>query len=227
MHLSIDQRVRENFPKLNVLTIVIEDLKIKNEDPHLKSLREEIVREIRSKYEVKSLKDLPSIRAYRDFFWKIKVDPTKNRPAAEALIRRILLGNELPKINTFVDALNLASIRSEVAIASFNIDKIVGEPILRYAIKGEEFYGIGMKNPIVLHGTEIVIADSDGVIAIYPYRDSERTKVTESARNVLLVFCGVPGLAQESLLEARSITVNLIITFCGGKVAAGEEHVAI
>jgi DNA/RNA-binding domain of Phe-tRNA-synthetase-like protein len=227
MHLAIDQRVRGDFPRLNILTVVIKDLKIKNEDPHLKSLREEIIREVRCKYNIESLRDLPSIKAYRDFLWKIKVDPTKNRPAAEALIRRILLGNDLPEINTFVDSLNLASIKSEVAIASFDMDKIIGEPILRYAVKGEKFYGIGMKNPIVLQGSEIVIADGDGVIAIYPYRDSERTKITESTRNALLVFCGVPGVARERLLEAKSITVNLIKTFCGGKASAGEEHAAI
>ncbi len=222
MHLKMDQKVRKDFPGLKILTTMIKNLEIENENPHLESIREEIIQDVRNKYEIESLKDLPSIRAYRDLLWKIGVDPTKNRPAAEALIRRILLGYELPKINTFVDSLNLASVRSEVAIASFDMDKIFGEPILRYAIKGEEFYGIGMKNPMVLQGGEIVIADDEGVIAIYPHRDSERAKITESTHNALLVFCGVPGIDQGRLREARSIAITLITTFCRGNVVASE-----
>lgn len=222
MHLTIDQRVRKDFPGLKILTIKIKNLEIENENPYLESLKEEMVQYVRSKYKIESLKDIPSVRAYRDFLWKIGVDPTKNRPAAEALIRRILLSYELPKINTFVDSLNLVSIRSEIAIASFNMDKIFGEPILRYSIKGEEFYGIGMKNPMVLQGGEVVIADGEGVIAIYPHRDSERSKITESTRNALLVFCGVPGVSQGRLREARSLAITLITTFCRGKIVASE-----
>jgi DNA/RNA-binding domain of Phe-tRNA-synthetase-like protein len=217
MRVIIDQKVRKDFPELMVLATVIGDLKIVREDPLLESLKDEIAREIRSKYDVESLKYVPSVRAYRDFFWNIGIDPTKSRPAAEALIRRILLGNQLPKINTFVDALNLASAKSGVAIGSFDADRIVGELIaIRYAVKGELFHGIGMDKSITLCGREVVLSDDAGLIAIYPYRDSERTKITETTRNALLIFCGVPGVGLDMLQEAMNLAVNLITKFCGG-----------
>jgi len=219
MHVRVDAKIKEDFPNLLILTALIKGLEIKKKDARLESLKMKVINEVKDKYNITSLKDLPTIRLYRNFFWKIGIDPTKRRPAAEALIRRILSGGGLPRINTFVDSLNLASIKSEVPIASFDVDKIFGKPVLRYAVEGEKFYGIGMKEPVSLKGREIVISDNKGIIAIYPYRDSERTKITEDTYNALLIFCGVPGISLDKLQEARDITIRLVGEFCGGVVA--------
>ncbi len=219
MWVRIDPKVKQNFPNLHILAVLIKDLRVRRWDPQLEVLKAEVIREIRSQYNVKILKDYPSVRTYRDFFWKIGIDPTKNRPAAEALIRRILLGNPLPRINTFVDSLNLASIRSEIAIASFDAEKIIGESLtIRYAVKDEKFYGIGMRRPVLLQGGEVVVSDEEGVIAVYPHRDSERTKITESTKSTLLIFCGVPGISFDKLIRAMNIATDLITRFCGGSL---------
>lgn len=223
MRIYIDRKIRADFPDLKVLAATVENLKVKKDDPDLDLLKAEAIREVKSKYKVDLLKDIPSVKAYREFFWRIGIDPTKSRPAAEALIRRMLLNNPLPKINTFVDSLNLASLKSEVAIGSFDIDKVSGELIaIRYASEGEVFRGIGMSNPITLKGCEMVLSDNVGPIAIYPHRDSERTKITEATQKALLVFCGVPGISENMLLEAMSITMGLIIKFCGGSAKPVE-----
>lgn len=216
MRVRIDPKVRVDFPNLNILSAIVRGMSIRGENPELEALKDRAMRDVRAKYNVDSLKDVPSIRAYRNFLWRIGIDPTKNRPASEALIRRVLLGGSLPKINTFVDSLNLSSMLSEVAIASFDLDRVMGEPILRYAVRGESFYGIGMDKPLILEGNELIISDDGGVIAIYPYRDSERTKITERTRDALLVFCGVPGISLEMLREAMDMAVKIITRFCGG-----------
>lgn len=218
MRIIIDRKINEVFPDLRVLAVLMEGLKITTKSPEIESLMASVVEEVKSKYKIETLKEILSVRAYRDFFWRIGLDPTKNRPAAEALIRRILLGKPPPSINTFVDSLNIASIRSEVAIGSFDADRIVGNRIvLRYACKGEEFYGIGMSRPAVMSGCEIVLSDEAGLIAIYPHRDSERTKITEVTRRAIIVFCGVPGIGVDMLKRAMNITTDLITRFCGGK----------
>ncbi|MBS7648972.1 MAG: phenylalanine--tRNA ligase beta subunit-related protein [Candidatus Bathyarchaeia archaeon] len=217
MRIIVSQKIKDDFSEPNVLAIMIKGLKVKKRDQYLEYLKADVIREVKSKYTISSLKDIPSIRAYRDFFWKIGIDPTKSRPAAEALLRRLLSGGKLPNINTFVDSLNLASIISEVAIGSFDARKIAGEVItIRYANRGEEFYGIGMDKPIQLEGREIVLSDDSGLIAIYPYRDCERTKITEETQSAILIFCGVPGIRSELLHKAMNITTELIIKFCGG-----------
>jgi len=79
-------------------------------------LEEEISRavaETRQTLSIDMLKGHPIIRAYRDFYWRVLgIDPTKQRPAQEALLRRILRGEPLPRISPVVDAGNAASINT-------------------------------------------------------------------------------------------------------------------
>jgi len=218
MSVTISEEVRRAFPNLHVLTSSIENVIVEKSNSELEEFKREILQEIQDAYDLENLKDRPILRAYRDFFWKLGVDPTKTRPAAEALIRRLLRGKPLPRINTLVDAYNLASIKTEIAIAAFDSDKIRGELTMRYAETGEEFLGIGMKTPLRLNGREIVISDEEKLLAVYPYRDAEDTKVTEATRNVLLLFCGVPGIPTQKLLEAKDVTLKFVTKFCGGTV---------
>jgi len=218
MTINISEEVHRDFPNLHVLISRIEKIIVKKSSPALEVFKKEVLQEIRDTYDIENLKDRPVLRAYRDFFWKLGVDPTKTRPAAEALIRRLLRGKPLPRINTLVDAYNLASIKTEIAIAAFDSDKIRGELTMRYADMGEEFLGIGMKAPLRLNGREIVISDEEKLLAVYPYRDAEDTKVTEATRNVLLLFCGVPGIPTQKLLKAKDVTLKFVTKFCGGIV---------
>ncbi|MEA1905109.1 MAG: phenylalanine--tRNA ligase beta subunit-related protein, partial [Candidatus Hadarchaeota archaeon] len=63
---------------------------------------------------------------------------------------------------------------------------------------------------------EVVISDAEKLVAIYPYRDSDETKVTPSTENVLLLVCGVPGIREETLQDALNTAVDYITRFCGG-----------
>ena len=214
MNLKIDFELSTRFPGLNALTLNINGLKIKKRDPELENFKLEVMKQIRNEYNIDSVKDEPTFRAYRDFFWSIRIDPTKTRPASEALIRRILAGKKLPTINTLVDTYNLASIKSKIALATFDADKLEGIIFMRFSEEGEQILGIGMKKPLILKGGEIVVSDTKKLVAVYPYRDSDNTKVTEKTENASLVICGVPGITKETLESASKLTFEYITRFC-------------
>ncbi len=216
MILKIDSEINTRFPDLNALMIQIKDVKIHKIDDDLEKVKLEVIKKVRKEYNINLVKDQKTFREYRDFFWKIGIDPTKIRPAAEALIRRILAGKTIPRINTLVDAYNLASIKSGVALATFDTDKLDSDILMRFAQEGEQFYGIGMEKPLILKGGEIVISDNKKLIAVYPYRDAENTKVTEKTKNITIIVCGVPGISKEILSEALRIVFEYVTTFCGG-----------
>jgi len=217
MILKIDSKLKTRFPDLTVLTLRIKGVQIQKRDAKLEKFKVEVMRQVRNDYNLDSVKDHPTFRAYRDFFWSIKIDPTKIRPAAEALIRRILAGKTLPSINTLVDAYNLASIKSRIALATFDADKLEGDLLMRFAEEGERFYGIGMEKPLILKGGEIVVSNEEKLVAIYPYRDADNTKVTEETENVTIVVCGVPGIPKETMEKASHVTLEYITRFCNGK----------
>ncbi len=180
-----------------------------------KSKQEEIRRSVIS---LDAVRDLPVIRAYRDFYWNVGIDPTKTRPAGEALLRRIIGGRDLPNINTLVDSYNLASAETMVSVAAFDRSKVDQFRLfMRTASKGESFAGIGMSSPISLTGVEVVIEDfsSKKLVAVYPYRDADESKVTEASREVLFMMCGVPGISPENLTAAEKKTRDYVGTYCG------------
>ena len=217
MRLNIDPKLKIRFPDLNVPILYIEGVYIQKKDAELEEFKTEVIRQVRSDYSLDSLKDQSIFRAYRDFFWSIKIDPTKIRPAAEALVRRIIAGKTLPCINTLVDAYNLASIKSRIALATFDADKLKGDLNMRFAEKGECIKVIGIEKPFILNGGEIVVSDEEKLIAVYPYRDSENTKVTPNTENITIMICGVPGIPKRDLENASLVALKYIKRFCDGE----------
>lgn len=214
--MKFSPAVLDKFTGIRVAEGVVTSVTIAIDNPGLEAFKSEVARRIASRYSLDTVKDDPKFRAYRDFFWSVGVDPTKTRPASEALVRRLLSGGKLPKINTAVDAYNLASAMSGVPIAAFDADRLEGGLTMRFADEGETFLGIGMKEPAVLKPNQVVLTDEKRIIAVYPYRDSDDTKVTPDTKNIHLVSCGVPHVGEKKVLEAYGLCASYLMEFTGG-----------
>ena len=208
------------FPGLEALAFDVTGLRVKPTDDVGAALIEERVTGYRRTYALETLKDESRLRAYRDFFWRVGVDPTKVRPAAEALLRRVIQGKPFPRINALVDAYNLASVETRIALAAFDKAKLRGDLRMRRSRLGEEFLGIGMQAPLALTGVEVVCEDADRLVAIYPYRDADASRATSETHDVRLLVCGVPGISNEALQGAAAVATSLVTRFCGGTATA-------
>jgi len=73
-----------------------------------------------------------------------------------------------------------------------------------------------MNSEILLDGREVVIEDErrHGLIAIYPYRDSDDSRVTLQTKRAFLMMCGVPNLPLANLEEAAKLSRELLERFC-------------
>jgi DNA/RNA-binding domain of Phe-tRNA-synthetase-like protein len=214
--MDFSREVLERFPGICVAEGDIMGVDIADESPGLEALKPEVAGAIRSRYTLENVKDDPVFRAYRDFFWSVGIDPTRTRPASEALVRRLLSGGRLPSINTAVDAYNLASALSGVPIAAFDADLLAGGLAMRFAREGEAFLGIGMKEPIALRPNQVILADTEKIVAIYPYRDSDGTKTTSATKNIRIVSCGVPGIDKNRIIEAYETCAQYLKEHAGG-----------
>lgn len=168
--------------------------------------------EVRRRHTLESIKSDRIFRAYRDFYWRIGIDPTKVRPSSEALVRRMLQNKPIPRINPFVDVCNLVSALTSITFSVLDFRKLWGSLRLTWSKEGEPFLGIGFTKTETLTGRKLVMRDNYGVVSIYPYRDSERTKVDRSTRDVLIVLCGVTGIRPDDLLEAEIKLLEAIET---------------
>ena len=103
---------------------------------------------------------------------------------------------------------------TRIAIAAFDAAHTHGNIRMRLARAGESFLGIGMDAPVVLKGVEVLCEDDEGLIAIYPHRDSHRTRVTAGTTDTVFMTCGVPGIAGNVLVEAAGTTQDFVERFC-------------
>jgi len=195
-------------------------VEVRDDWPGLADLISSAEERLRSRLDLSTLRDDPTVRAFRDFFWRIGIDPTKVRPSAEALARRVLAGRGVPRINNVVDAGNVASLEHLIPIGLYDADRVSPPLRLRLAEWGEKFTPIGGRER-VLRGGEPVLADSAGVIHLFPHRDSLRTMIRPETTEVLVVACGVPSVDPSRVLEAAGLAARLVAEYAGGRVAGG------
>lgn len=223
MELKVEwsQKVIGRFSELALCIGIVRG--VKNERANLKiieELKRQVITEARREHRVEELKDHPVVRAYRDFYWKLGIDPTKTRPSGEALLRRVLRGKPLPTISTVVDAYNLASLKTIIPLSGFDL-KLLKPPLhVRFSRENEEFCGIGMQKPIKLKGNMLVLADERQILCIYPYRDSDATKITGSTKKVAVIGYGAPGISKQQLQNAVETAVSFIRRASGGETEA-------
>jgi len=218
------KEVASKFPELAICTGVIREVKVQSTTPETEKLRNEIFEEARRNFVLETLKDNPIVRAYRDFFWSLDIDPTKTRPSGEALLRRILQGKNIPKISNVVDAYNLASLKTIIPLSGYDLDIVFPPLVIRFSRENDVFQGIGMPSPIKLERKMLLLTDQKRILCIYPYRDSDATKITSRTRNVLIVGYGAPKIENEKLEEAVSTALELIKRVAGGIIEGTELH---
>jgi DNA/RNA-binding domain of Phe-tRNA-synthetase-like protein len=123
-HVHWSPEVSSRFPELSICMGIINDVHVEKENEQIQKLKKAVYEEVRAEYNIATLRDNPTVRAYRDFYWKLDIDPTKTRSSGEALLRRVLHGKEPPRVSTVVDAYNLASMKTIIPISGFDKDRL-------------------------------------------------------------------------------------------------------
>lgn len=150
-----------------------------------------------------SLKEMSAIAATRRVYRACGKDPSRYRPASEALIRRMLQGKSLYQINTLVDLVNLASIAYGYSIGGFDADKFQGDTLtLGVGKEGEPYEGIG-RGVINIAGLP-VYRDAQGGVGT-PTSDHERTKIGMSTTHLVVLINGYDGREDQVRANAEYI----------------------
>ncbi len=206
-------------PGLSVAMVILDDLRVGQSTLSFEKYEIETFNEIRSDMTLEDAKDDPVFRSYRDLYWTFGMDPTKLRVSSEAVLRRVLKGQNLWRISDVVDIINLASAYHKIPIGLIDESKLKGDLIIRTAIKGEVFQRIGGKT-IVCRGREIVVADNDKIVCFgYATHDSELTMITKTSKRVLVLLYGAEVVSRTMMNEALRVTLDMIDQWLDCKVS--------
>lgn len=162
-----------------------------------------------------TLADIPkekNISNSRELYRKIGKDPHRYRISSEALLRRILQGKGLYKINNVVDANNLISIISKLSVGSYDVDKLGQELTFRIGKKGESYKGIGKE--IINTENLPVFSDEFGTYGS-PTSDSEKAMINNDSKNILTVLIAFSDDA--NLENYMKKAVEILQSYVGAK----------
>lgn len=211
LDLSISEELRG---RVRVAWARIDGVTVRAESPALLAEVEEYARETRSRFGGGPSGDVPGAADARDLYKAVGLDPTKTRPSNEALLRRVLKGEALYRVNTLVDALNLASLRHQLPFGLYDADRLRPPVVLRRGRDGEGYEGI-RKARVNVDGRPVLV-DEDGPFG-NPTSDSARAMITLETRDALVVAYAPSGCATPRLQRVIEETEALLIRHCGGQ----------
>ena len=168
---------------------------------------------------LESLSGVPAVAALRRLFKAAGCDPSRYRPSSEALLRRILKGEELPAIHPLVDLNNCLS--AELAVPCCVMAQGSFEPPMHFRSgrPGESYESL--KGPFNLEGRPL-LADARGPLDA-PITGSQRAKVSADTEQAWLVAylpreALSPELAEETLLRcvSEALVVRVLLTAATG-----------
>src|SRR5579872_1253088 len=178
-------------------------------DRELRDCEEKIVKLA----EPKAVLEAAAILAARAAYKALGKDPARYRGSAEALLRRVIAGKGLPRINNVVDVINYVSVESRLPVGLYDLAHVQGDIVFRAGRAGETYKGIG-KYDLNLEGLP-VFCDAAGPHGS-PTSDSERTMVTLATKQVIAIIISFGG-AETLQRWGREMTELL------QKHAAGEN----
>lgn len=206
-NIRIAESLKNLFPNLRLGCIRM-DVTINQSDDRIYALSDKIIARIQDEFTIGLISQRKMIRSTKEAYRKLGKDPSRYRPSAEALTRRIVKGKDLLWINNIVDVLNLISLDSGYSIGGYDADKITGD--VEFGIGGvdEPYEAIG-RGPINIENLP-VFRDDKGAFGS-PTSDSLRTMVTDSTTNFLMVI--IDFLGDEQLKKTVEMTKKWYIEY--------------
>jgi DNA/RNA-binding domain of Phe-tRNA-synthetase-like protein len=199
--------------KVRLGVVVIDGVSVKEDDAALRAEIEAAGAELRSQFGGGPSAEVPGAADARTLYKALGLDPTKTRPSNEALLRRVLKGEALYRVNTLVDALNLCSLRYQLPFGLYDLARVRPPVVLRTGRAGESYEGI-RKGPVNVDGRP-TLADEEGAFG-NPTSDSARTMITMQTTSALVTCYAPVGYGVARLRKVLDGTEQTLRRACGG-----------
>jgi DNA/RNA-binding domain of Phe-tRNA-synthetase-like protein len=165
--------------------------------------RLEVAAEVRGRLKLETLSEQPAVAGLRRLFRRAGCDPTRYRSGSEALLRRVLKGEEVPAVHPLVDLGNLVALELATNVCVMDADKAEPPFVFRAGRPGEEM--LSLRGPFDCAGKPLLV-DALGPADV-PITGADRVRVTEATRRAWLIVYLPAGVvtAQEASATVRRL----------------------
>lgn len=186
----------KDFPACRIAAVAAENLAIAAGRPaaldRLVGEREEAAR---AQWAGRELSQIPGIAAWRAAYKAFGIRQTRYRSAVERLLKNVLAGRPLARINAFVDLYNAVSLSHVLPLGADDLDRIVPPLAFRYARADDTFLDMsdldedGRVEPQAPKPGEIVYADARHVLCRrWNWRQDARSLIMPSTTRAVVTL---------------------------------------
>jgi DNA/RNA-binding domain of Phe-tRNA-synthetase-like protein len=195
---TVDSESKEKLKGLKIGYIQFENCKVEKSNVQVDTLVNAATNQVKQRFQDPELMTQDKIiQGMRQHFYDIGLDPTKERPSGEALIRRIIKGKGIYRINTVVDINNVISMTSGFPCGVYDSGNIKGGITFLVGTAGQNYEGLGGRE--VNSKNRLLTKDEESIFG-GPTADSARTAVTDETKNVLMLIYA-PKNSEQVFLE--------------------------
>lgn len=200
----VDKKVFEKLPDFCLGIVVAKGIDNHSLNSRIKQILEEQINKFANEYQSVNIRELPNIKAYRDAFSELGMNPNKYMCSIEALAKRVQKNAELPNINSIVDLGNAFSLKYQFAMGAHDIDKMENNIEIRFSTDKDYFLEMGESQPEAMPEGELVYVSGNTVkTRRWIWRQSEDGKITEQTKYVFFPIDGFESLNYEQVISAR------------------------
>lgn len=205
--ITISSEMKERVPEV-ALGCIECDVDITGNNEALWAAIESAGEAFRSAHVIADICKVPAISASRKAYKACGKDPARYRLSAEALLRRVVKSQDLYRINTVVDLVNLVSIETGISIGGYDVEKIEGAVVFGIGEQDEPYEGLG-RGVLNIAGMP-VFRDTHSAFGS-PTSDSPRTCVTDQTERFLMIFIAFEG--EEAAIKSIEVAVSALREF--------------
>ena len=226
MRFSIAEIV-EDFPAYRVAVVVARGLSFDaGRGPELAAAIDAAESDTYERFVGVELAQIPQLGDWRRAYKAFGVKKTSYRSSVERLVKAVLAGRGLPRVNALVDCYNLISVQYLVPVGADDLAKTEGDICFRRARTDDEFYplgGDGGGNDPPKAG-EVVYADAEKLLCRRWnwYQDARSPVSTETRRAVLTV----QGLESGDVEAASAALCAALARHCGARTTSAIASAA-
>jgi DNA/RNA-binding domain of Phe-tRNA-synthetase-like protein len=206
--------VATRFPDFRVAVLLFESSGIPlQRTRRIEDYVAETMQICRARWNGTELSAIPGVAAWRRAYKGFGIKSTSYRSSVERLVKRVLAGDEIPRINAFVDLYNAVSLAHVLCLGADDLDRIQ-DPInadlaFRFARDGDSFIdmapaeGLPAEQP-PKSGEVVYAAGSTVLCRRWNWRQDARSVVGAQTRRIVLTIQSNGEGSVEAAAEALS-----------------------
>jgi DNA/RNA-binding domain of Phe-tRNA-synthetase-like protein len=206
----------ELFPKAAIAIAVVRGIDNTVDDPEIWPMLEVEIERAAASANEGEISQHPAVAPWRAAFAQFGVKPSKYRSSIEAMLRSAQSGR-LRSINPLVDLYNTISLRHQLPVGGEDLARVAGDIRLTRAHGDELFVPLGAETPETPPPGSVIYRDDESVIcACWNWREAERTMLTETTTDAVLVIESIPPLDPGAAKVAIDDLAALVTRHLGG-----------